>query len=71
MNTREVDDLGAHWSYAELWDTYPIPSRPDSEELALEEKFLTLLTPPPPPRDVFLIVMSAPPSKHFWSVIQE
>ena len=45
MSTREVDDLGAHWSYAELWDAFPIPSRPDSEELAHEEKYLTRLRP--------------------------
>lgn len=55
MNTREVDDLGAHWSYAELWDTYPIPSRPDSEELAFEENYLTLL----PPHDVSLMILGS------------
>jgi SAM-dependent methyltransferase len=36
--TKEIDTTEATWSYAELWDKYPIPARPDSEELDIEEK---------------------------------
>lgn len=35
--TREIDETAASWSYAELWDRFPIPARPDDEEIALEE----------------------------------
>ena len=35
---REIDETTASWSYAELWDKFPIPARPDSEELSMEEK---------------------------------
>ena len=38
---REIDETTASWSYAELWDKYPIPARPDDEEIALEEKDIT------------------------------
>lgn len=34
--TREIDETKASWSYAELWDKYPIPARPDSEEIEME-----------------------------------
>ena len=36
--SREIDETTASWSYAELWDKYPIPARPDAEELVIEEK---------------------------------
>ncbi|MFA5954254.1 MAG: class I SAM-dependent methyltransferase [Patescibacteria group bacterium] len=35
---REIDETTASWSYAELWDKYPIPARPDDEELEIEKK---------------------------------
>ena len=32
---REIDETTASWSYAELWDKFPIPARPDGEELKI------------------------------------
>lgn len=37
-SNRQIDETAASWSYAELWDKYPIPARPDAEELAIEEQ---------------------------------
>ena len=34
--SRQVDDPTATWSYSELWNKFPIPARPDSEELVIE-----------------------------------
>lgn len=33
---REIDSESASWSYAELWDKFPIPARPDAEEILVE-----------------------------------
>jgi hypothetical protein len=39
---QEIESNAATWSYAELWDKFPIPARPDAEELALEEQEIAL-----------------------------
>jgi len=35
---KQIDDLNASWSYAELWDKFPVPARPGKSELAIYEK---------------------------------
>lgn len=35
--SRELDNPTATWSYSEIWKQFPIPARPDTEELSLEE----------------------------------
>lgn len=54
---REVDETTASWSYAELWNKYPIPSRPDSEELAIEEKEIYISGKKP--QDINLMVLGS------------
>lgn len=34
----EINDTNASWSYAELWDKFPVPARPGKTELAIYEK---------------------------------
>lgn len=42
MSAKETErsTTSASWSYAELWDRFPIPARPDPEETAMEEKLM-------------------------------
>lgn len=35
---KQIDDPNASWSYAELWDKFPVPARPSKIELAICEK---------------------------------
>jgi SAM-dependent methyltransferase len=55
--SREIDETTASWSYAELWDKYPIPARPDSEELAIEEK--EIIASGKKPQDINLMILGS------------
>ena len=56
MNPKEIerDTTSASWSYAELWDRFPIPARPDAEEIAMEETYMKTL-----PKDPHVMILGS------------
>ncbi len=40
LSKKSREDSAASWSYAEVWDKFPVPARPDSKELGVYEKEL-------------------------------